>query len=634
MSFARRVATVAGAALVTSLVAVAPAVAAPEAMAPLPASSPAAHGHKVVHPTLGHGKGAPGVSRNAGAASGSGQLTYHGGNSGVGVTTGAPRVYLVFWGSQWGTSGTDANGDVTLTGDRSAMAPRLQELFKGLGTNSELWSGVMSQFCEGVTSGSSTCPASALHVGYPTGGGVLAGVWYDNASASPTNATATQIAQEANSGVTHFAPSSATLRNAQIVVVSPTGTHPDTFNTPAGNFCAWHDWNGSYGVTNAIGNFAFTNLPYITDMGASCGANYVNAGAAGALDGVTMVEGHEYAETVTDQFPSGGWWDAAGYENGDKCSWNGDGGTGGSQNVTFATGTFAMQATYSNDGSACLIAHSVVVNATNTVTVTSPGAQSSALGTAIAPITVTATDSDVTKTPFTWSASNLPTGLSINATTGAISGTPTAAGTTSVVVTAKDTVGVTGSATFSWAVVGNTITVTKPANQTGTKGVAVTGHTPSASDSNGSITTFTWSATGLPAGLTINSASGAISGTPTGTGTSTVTLKATDSTGASGTTSFSWVISSTTVTVTSPGTQTTARSTTIPTLTLVAKDSNPALTTFTWSSSGLPSGLRINSTTGAITGKTSTSARTYTVRITARDANGASGSVSFSWVVN
>ena len=113
-----------------------------------------------------------------------------------------------------------------------------------------------------------------------------------------------------------------------------------------------------------------------------------------------------------------------------------------------------------------------------------------------------------------------------------------------------------------------------------------------------------------------------------------MTLKATDSTGASGTTSFSWVISNTTVTVTSPGTQTTARSTTIPTLTLVAKDSNPALTTFTWSSSGLPSGLRINSTTGAITGKTSTTARTYTVRITARDANGASGSVSFSWVVN
>ena len=67
---------------------------------------------------------------------------------------------------------------------------------------------------------------------------------------------------------------------------------------------------------------------------------------------------------------------------------------------------------------------------------------------------------------------------------------------------------------------------------------------------------------------------------------------------------------------------------------LAAKDSNPALTTFTWSASGLPSGLRINSTTGAITGKTGTSARTYTVRITARDANGASGSVSFSWVVN
>src|SRR5690242_5623461 len=32
------------------------------------------------------------------------QLTYHGGNEGIGVTTGTPKVYLVFWGSQWGST--------------------------------------------------------------------------------------------------------------------------------------------------------------------------------------------------------------------------------------------------------------------------------------------------------------------------------------------------------------------------------------------------------------------------------------------------------------------------------------------------------------------------------------------------
>ena len=48
-----------------------------------------------------------------------------------------------------------------------------------------------------------------------------------------------------------------------------------------------------------------------------------------AIDGVTIVEGHEYAETITDQNPAGGWIDSTGYENGDKCAWVGVGGTGG-----------------------------------------------------------------------------------------------------------------------------------------------------------------------------------------------------------------------------------------------------------------------------------------------------------------
>src|SRR6202043_4224878 len=46
----------------------------------------------------------------------------------------------------------------------------------------------------------------------------------------------------------------------------------------------------------------------------------------------------------------------------------------------------------------------------------------------------------------------LPAGLSINSSTGLISGTPTATGTGSVTVTAKDTTGAAGSATFSWTV--------------------------------------------------------------------------------------------------------------------------------------------------------------------------------------
>src|SRR5438045_9778096 len=43
------------------------------------------------------------------AASGA-NLRYGGGVDGIGVTTGSPKVYLVFWGSQWGPAGTDGGG--------------------------------------------------------------------------------------------------------------------------------------------------------------------------------------------------------------------------------------------------------------------------------------------------------------------------------------------------------------------------------------------------------------------------------------------------------------------------------------------------------------------------------------------
>ena len=64
-------------------------------------------------------------------------LSYGGGIDGIGVTTGQEKVYLVFFGSQWGTQGTGGNSDVTLTGDPSGEAPYLQQLFKGLGTGGD-----------------------------------------------------------------------------------------------------------------------------------------------------------------------------------------------------------------------------------------------------------------------------------------------------------------------------------------------------------------------------------------------------------------------------------------------------------------------------------------------------------------
>jgi hypothetical protein len=56
-------------------------------------------------------------------------------------------------------------------------------------------------------------------------------------------------------------------------------------------------------------------------MGPSCGKNFVNSRSAGALDGVTIVEDHKSAETITDQNPVVGRVDVGGQEDDDKCSW-------------------------------------------------------------------------------------------------------------------------------------------------------------------------------------------------------------------------------------------------------------------------------------------------------------------------
>ncbi len=434
-------------------------------------------GHKVLFPTQRawqRGVGNDGQLRRAAGRASSNLMSFQGGVDGIGVTTGPPKVYLVFWGSQWGSVVPSSDGYVHLSGDPAGMAPRLQQLMAGLGTNNELWSGVMTQYCEGIAVGSTSCPSSAAHVGYPTGG-ALAGVWVDNATPAPSQALDHQIAVEAVTAAGHFANTTpAANRSAQYVIVSPTGTHPGGFG-PSGNFCAWHDWNGDTSLVggpaaSSVGDVAFTNLPYLTDLGASCGANFVNGGTAGTLDGVTIVEGHEYAETITDQNPAGGWIDAAGWETGDKCAWL-TGGVGGAQNVAFATGSFAMQATWSNLDNSCQIAHSIITNGVpaNTVTVTSPGAQTAKVGQAVS-LLIHASDSASGQT-LSYSASGLPAGLSINSSSGLISGTTTAAASTTVRVVATDGTGASGSASFSFLVANvcvATQAVANPGFETGT----------------------------------------------------------------------------------------------------------------------------------------------------------------------
>jgi hypothetical protein len=89
----------------------------------------------------------------------------------------------------------------------------------------------------------------------------------------------------------------------------------------------------------------------------------------------------------------------------------------------------------------------------NTVTVTNPGGKTNDTGTPITPLHIVATDSDPGQV-LAYTASNLPPGLTINPSTGVISGTPTTdtGSPFTVTVTATDTTGATGSTVFTWVI--------------------------------------------------------------------------------------------------------------------------------------------------------------------------------------
>src|SRR6201987_583991 len=255
-----------------------------------------------------------------GQASTANDLYYHGGIGGIGVET-APKIYLVLWGSQWNNN------------DLSGEAPILENFYRGVGGSA--WLNSVTQYCQGVATGTVTCGNPGTPAGNQTG--IFAGVWADNASSAPSKPKQSQIAAEAVRAAQHFGNTTA-ASNATVQYVIATATR-DNSSGFGRQYCAYHS-----STSSTEGNVAYTNLPYITDAGASCGANFNGLGPDA---GMTIVGGHEMGETITDQFPSTGWLDSAGAENGDKCAWISSG-QGALADITLSTGTFAVQSLWSN----------------------------------------------------------------------------------------------------------------------------------------------------------------------------------------------------------------------------------------------------------------------------------------------
>jgi sugar lactone lactonase YvrE len=211
--------------------------------------------------------------------------------------------------------------------------------------------------------------------------------------------------------------------------------------------------------------------------------------------------------------------------------------------------------------------------------------------------------------PTSYSASPLPAGVVINTVTGALTGTPTAVGTTSVTLGATNTTG-TGNATLTITVVAAAVAPT--INNSPLTAAGVVG-TPFSFLITAAGLPLSYSASPLPAGVVINTATGALTGTPTATGITSVTLGATNATGTGNAT---LVI---TVTAVPAITSASTASGTVGSAFSFSITASGTPTSF--SASPLPAGLTVSTTTGAITG-TPTTVGTTTVTLGATNATG------------
>lgn len=247
-------------------------------------------------------------------------------------------------------------------------------------------------------------------------------------------------------------------------------------------------------------------------------------------------------------------------------------------------------------------------------------------GNTAASVNYTVTGSNITVSGnikrVSWSASSLPSGLSIDASTGVITGTVTTAGTYNFAVSVTTNI---GTATENVTAVIEMHSY-PPSVDSGSFSCNMTQElvryipagTNTELDSSKGITSVQWSASNLPSGLSINSSTGNITGTPPTAGTWNATVTCTTNYGSASNTITITVNKyyPPTISLSSfDANMTQSVSGVYGSGTNVDIDSSKGITSVQWSASGLPSGLSINSSTGQITG-TASSPGTWTATIT------------------
>jgi hypothetical protein len=232
-------------------------------------------------------------------------------------------------------------------------------------------------------------------------------------------------------------------------------------------------------------------------------------------------------------------------------------------------------------------------------------------------------------TPYSYAATGLPAGLSIDSGTGVISGTCSAANTaTQTIVTLTDALGV--QTTRSQAIqIADALAISGAYTVNAPRAVVYPTFTPSRVG-GWSPYTYAISVGALPTGLSLDTSTGVISGTPTAQGTFTATLRVTDGDGQTATMAFNVTIAgdlSITGTPANFGTTTVAYSDSS-----LGHSGGQSPYAFSISSGALPPGLSMSTSTGAITG-TPTTPGTYNFTVRVTDANASFASTALTITV-
>ena len=258
-------------------------------------------------------------------------------------------------------------------------------------------------------------------------------------------------------------------------------------------------------------------------------------------------------------------------------------------------------------------------------TVTSIEDQTKEVNTPIDSITIEATDNS--GQAVTNKVSGLPEGVSFDGETNTISGTPTKVGSYPIIVTTTDAEGNKTTTNFTIKVVDTTKpTVTSIEDQTKEVNTAIDSITIEATDNSGQAVTNKVS--GLPEGVSFDSATNTISGTPTKVGNYPITITTIDAEGNETTTNFTIkVVDTIKPTVTSIKDQTKEVNTAIDSITIEATDnSGQAVTNKV---SGLPAGVSFDSETNTISGMP-TKVGSYPITVTTTDAEGNATTTNFT----